>query len=274
MNLLTVNPDKCNRDGICADVCPVKIIYFKDKETIPQAVPNAEKLCIRCGHCVAVCPTGAMSHEAMSPEQCLPVKEERLLTPDQTEHFLRYRRSIRVYRKKTVDRKIIGRLIEIASHAPSGHNLQPVKWHVIYDCQELKRLTGLVADWMRYMIKEYPDMAALMHMDLSVAAWDAGIDVICRDAPHLIIAYGNSADATAPTSCTIALAYLDLAAPSLGLGTCWGGYFQAAATVWPPLKAALDLSKGHVSFGSMMIGFPKYKYQRMPARNKPQVTWK
>ena len=82
MTLLTINPDKCNRDGICAEVCPIKIIYFKDKESLPIPVPGADKLCIRCGHCVAVCPTGAMSHEIMSPEKCLPVYDgERSLRP-------------------------------------------------------------------------------------------------------------------------------------------------------------------------------------------------
>jgi nitroreductase/NAD-dependent dihydropyrimidine dehydrogenase PreA subunit len=273
MSLLTINPDKCNRDGICADVCPMKIIYFKDKNTLPVPVPGADKLCIRCGHCVAVCSTGAMSHEIMSPEQCLPVKKEWRMTPEHAEHFFRYRRSIRVYQKKTVDREILAKLIELASYAPSGHNLQPVKWHVVYDSTELKRLTGLVADWMRYMIKEQPDMANLMHMDLILAGWDAGVDVICRDAPHLIIAHGSSADTTAQTSCTIALTYLDLAAPPLGLGTCWGGFFQAAATFWPPLQKALDFPKGNVSYGAMMVGYSKYRYQRMPLRNKPQVTW-
>lgn len=273
MNLLTINPDKCNRDGICADVCPIKIISFKNKDTLPEPVPGAENLCIRCGHCVAVCPTGAMSHAIMTPEQCLPVKKEWLLSPEQAEHFLRCRRSIRVYQKKTVDREVIAKLIKTASYAPSGHNLQPVKWHVVYDSKELKRLIGLVADWMRHMIKEYPDMAQMMHMDLVVAAWDVGVDVICRDAPHLIIAHGSKADATAQTSCTIALAYLDLAAPPLGLGTCWGGFFQAAATSWPPLQKALGLPEGNVSYGTMMVGYSKYKYPRMPLRNTPQVTW-
>ncbi len=273
MPLLTVDPDKCNKDGICADVCPIKIIHFKEGDGVPRPVPGAQNLCIRCGHCVAVCPTGAMSHEAMPPEQCMPINKEWLTDPDQTAHFLRSRRSVRVYQKKTVDREALGKLIEMASFAPSGHNTQPVKWHVIYDRDELKRLISMVADWMRYMIKEHPEMAGLMHMDMVVAAWEAGVDIICRDAPHLIIAHGNSADRTAQTACTIALTYLDLAAPSLGLGTCWGGFFQAAAALWPPLQKAMALPDGHTSFGAMMVGYPRYRYQRMPLRNKPQVTW-
>jgi ferredoxin len=32
-----------------------------------------ESLCIDCGHCVAVCPTGAMGQRSMGPEDCGPI---------------------------------------------------------------------------------------------------------------------------------------------------------------------------------------------------------
>jgi len=70
------------------------------------------------------------------------------------------------------------------------------------------------------------------------------------------------------------LTYLELAAPAFGLGTCWAGYFDVAANLWPPLKNALELPDGHTSFGAMMIGYPKYKYQRMPLRNQAKISWR
>ncbi len=273
MNLFTVDPDKCNQDRICVDECPIKIIELKDKESVPVPVPGAETLCINCGHCVAVCPTGALSHKNMTPNQCPPVNKEWLLDADRAEHFLRSRRSIRTYKKKAVDRDTLSKLIKIASYAPSGHNRQPVSWHVVYDADELHRLIGMVADWMRFMIKEQPEMAQQMHMELVVSAWDEGVDVICREAPHVILAHGFQADMTAQTACTIAMTYLELAAPSLGLGTCWGGFFNAAAMFWPPLQKALGLAEGHVCYGVMMVGYAKYKYHRLPLRNEPRVTW-
>lgn len=273
MTLFTVDADKCNRDGICVDECPIKIISRKDKASVPEPVPGADELCINCGHCVAVCPTGALTHKAMGPEDCPPVNREWLLDPEQAEHFLRQRRSIRTYKDEAVDKQTIGELIRIASHAPSGHNTQPVHWHVIHDTGELKRQIGHVADWMRYMMKEQPDMANMMHMDMIVAAWDMGVDVICRGAPHVIVAHGAKADPTAQNACLIAMAYLDLAAPPLGLGTCWAGFYQIAAMHWPPLQEALGLPEGHVSHAAMMVGYPKYKYHRMPLRNAPQISW-
>jgi nitroreductase len=76
------------------------------------------------------------------------------------------------------------------------------------------------------------------------------------------------------SSCFIALTYLELAAPSLGLGTCWAGYFTAAANFYPPLQKALDLPQGHLPYGATMIGYPKYSYQRIPPRNKPEISWR
>lgn len=273
MSLFTVDPEKCNRDGICAAECPIKIIEFKGKKSVPIPVPGAEALCIRCGHCVAVCPTAALSLAAMTLEQCPPVKKEWLLDADRAEHFLRSRRSIRTYKKDPVDRESILKLIDIAAYAPSGHNTQPVRWHVVYDSEELRRQIGMVVDWMRYMIKEQPKAAAKMHMELVVGAWEFGVDVVCRDAPHVIVAHGLQSDMTAQTASTIAMTYLELAAPTLGLGTCWAGFYGAAAMLWPPLQKALKLPEGHVCFAAAMVGYPKFKYHRLPLRNSPQVTW-
>jgi nitroreductase len=70
----------------------------------------------------------------------------------------------------------------------------------------------------------------------------------------------------------IALSYMDLAAPSLGLGCCWAGFFMIAAGSWPPLAEAFQLPEGHKSFGAMMVGYPKFRYQRLPERNEAKIT--
>lgn len=58
-----------------------------------------------------------------------------------------------------------------------------------------------------------------------------GFDAICLNAPHLIIAHANKTAAFSkyyPVDCATAIAYMELAAPSLGLGTCWNGLFLTA----------------------------------------------
>lgn len=274
MTLFVVDENKCKKDGICAAECPTKIILFKGKNAVPRPAQGAEATCINCGHCVAVCPHGALSLEKMPVESCPPVKKEWLLGPEQAEHFLRSRRSIRNYKDNPVDKKTISRLIEIAGYAPTGHNFQPVNWLVIYDGDELKRLIGIVIDWMRDSIEKQHGLAKMMHFKEIVTAWDFGINVVSRGAPHLIITHASQMDPSAQSACRNALAYLELAAGPLGLGSCCCGFFDAAAMFWKPLREALDLPKGHVPQGAVMVGYPKYKYHRLPARNEPRITWR
>ncbi|MBF0211339.1 MAG: nitroreductase family protein [Desulfamplus sp.] len=270
MALITVDKDRCLKDGICAAECPSLIINLKDG--VPDIFKGAEKFCINCGHCVAVCPTAALSHKNLSPDDCLEINQSFLPEPTKMEHFLRSRRSIRSYKKKQVSKEILEQVISIASHAPSGHNRQPVKWHVIYERQELDELCNHVIDWMKWMIQNKPEVAKKLELALQIRNYESGVDVITRGAPHLIIAHGNKEDFSAPTASTIAMTWLELALPPFGLGGCWCGYFNAAATFWQPLQAALAFPEKSLSYGVMMVGFPKYQYHRIPPRNKPVIT--
>lgn len=274
MTLLKVDTEKCKRDGICVDTCPMGIINLKSDRELPALVPGGEELCIQCGHCVAVCPHGALSHSAMPADQCPPIRKELLISPEQAEQFLRMRRSIRRYKQKKVPRELLGRLIEVARHAPSGHNSQPVEWLVVYDDQEVRRLAGLVIDWMRHLVAEKSPLAAMLHLDLVIKSWEAGTERIFRGAPHLIVAHAPQAHRASQSSCTIALTYLELMISALGLGGCWAGYFTGASQMWPPLMDALALPAGNLVFGGMMVGYPQYRYHRLPLRKPPRIIWR
>jgi len=273
MDLFHVDRDTCNRDGICAACCPARIIALDD-EGYPRPVEGAEELCIRCGHCVTICPTASLTHRDMPVEQCPPVDRGLLPGPEQCEHLFRARRSIRTYKEETPDPDQIQRLIEIARYAPTGHNCQCVEWTVLGDGQELQHLAGLVVDWMRWMLANMPQAAQAMHMDKTIGRWEAGDDVIFRGAPMLILAHAKKDLPPAPAACTIAAAYLELAASTMGLGACWAGYFMAASDSYQPLQEALPLPEGNKCFAAMMVGHPRYRYQRLPLRKAPSITWR
>jgi ferredoxin len=117
-----VNQDKCNMCGICVHECPTGIIEIMDSEEFPVWVEGGEERCFKCGHCMAVCPLAAIGIETMVPQDCALVKKELLLSPGQAEHYLKTRRSIRVYKKEPVPQDTLAKLIDIASYAASGHN--------------------------------------------------------------------------------------------------------------------------------------------------------
>ena len=273
MSRFIVNDKKCRRDGICVAVCPVGVLTRGDDDP-PEQIPGGEALCISCGHCVAACPFGACSLDTMPVEACPPVRPEWRLTPEQAEHFLRSRRSIRVFKDVAVAHGRLERLIRTARYAPSGRNHQPVRWLVISGREPVRAIAGHVIDWMRSMCATNPRLGRKMMLDRLVAGWDDGRDLICRDAPHLIVAHAPKDDVTAPSACTLALAYLELAAPSHGLGACWGGYLHMGALHWPPLQHALSLPAGDVFNGALMVGEPRYRFHRLPTRREPEITWR
>jgi nitroreductase len=164
--------------------------------------------------------------------------------------------------------------MDLVRYAPSSSNSQSVRWLIIYNSAELRRLTGLAVDWMRSVENSDAPITAYFHFDGMIQAWDRGEDPICRHAPHLVVAYAHKDAIAARTDAIIALSHLDVIAPSLGLGTCWGGFFQMAATQWPPLQEALDLPMDHVSIYAMMLGYPLIPFQRPPKRNPVTVTWR
>jgi ferredoxin len=124
----------------------------------PEPVADFDRLCIECGHCVAVCPHGALSLEAMPLSACPPVPERPPVTAEAFENYSRSRRSIRRYQPEAVPRDLIARLIRMARYAPSGHNSQPVHWLVLEDRDLLRRLSALVIGWMRAVAVQAPEM--------------------------------------------------------------------------------------------------------------------
>ncbi len=183
MTFLSIDQNKCKRDGICTAVCPIGLIMQKDDATLPTSIPFASRACIRCGHCVSACPYGALSNSFITPEQCTPIRREWLLSPEQTEHYLKIRRSIRAYTSDCVSRETLTRLIETARYAPSGHNSQPVHWRILYSPAEVERSASLVIDWMRAMMTERPEFANTLHLGKTIEKWESGRDPVCRRAP-------------------------------------------------------------------------------------------
>lgn len=273
MKNVTVDLEKCNRDGICVMACPTNVIHMEAPDEVPTPTRDFEDHCLKCGHCIAVCPTGAFSLNWLNPDQCPPVRREPVLTEQQVEQLLRRRRSIRNYKDQPVERAKLAKLLEIACYAPSAKNNQPWHWTVVEDPVQTRRLAGMVVDWMRIVIKQYPQQAQLRGFTRVVSAWDAGEERICRGAPHIIVVHGDKNYGFGAEDGALALCYLELYAPAIGLGSCWGGYFYSAVNAHPPLFEALGLPAGHRAFGAVMVGYPKLKYQRLPLRSEPKVRY-
>jgi nitroreductase len=210
----------------------------------------------------------------MPVENCPPIQEELRLSLAQCRQHLSGRRSIRAYKEKPVPQNELLQLIDIARYAPTGHNSQSVQWLVLGNKDKLKQFAGITGDWMRWMLENNREIALALDMEPLIRRWEEGKDIILRNAPVVLVTHAPKGDLMAPTSSIIALAYLELAATGMGLGTCWAGLFNAAATTFPPMMAALPLPEGHHCTGAMMVGYPRFAYRRLPLRKSPAITWR
>ena len=157
--LLKVDKEICKKDGICAAECPMAIIEMDHGEGYPRLIPGTELVCLRCGHCIAVCPHGALQHASIPMDRCPTIIEDLAISREQAVQFLRSRRSVRIYRDKPVEKEKVAELIEIARYAPTAGNRQMVHWLVITDGDKIHRLAELTIDWMRWLLENAPEAA-------------------------------------------------------------------------------------------------------------------
>ena len=270
---VSVNHEKCVRDFKCIDECPVKIFGFSKEEKKVTIIENPEKICIKCGHCAAVCPEDAIALKDFTDSDFIEKNKNEILSKDNIEYILRARRSIRTYKNEAVPKEKIEELLNLGFAAPTGHNSRCVDFKVVHDKEKINSFRQMVIDWMKYMIKEQPDTAALLDFRHIIEGFEAGFDGIFRGAPHLVIAHASKYAPTAAIDCATAISYLELGAQGLGLGTCWAGFFNIAASFWPPLKSELNLPKGHKNYGTIMLGIPKHEYRKIIKRKPGNISW-
>ena len=142
--MIEIDPNKCNECGFCADECPSRIFALAPGPDGGCAV-QTEYLdwCSACGHCVAICPTGAIVHAAFAGNKFEDLPRVAM-APDAVRTFLLSRRSIRAFKEKPVAREAIEQLIEVGVHAGTATNAQTENFIVVQDQKLLAELEQMV----------------------------------------------------------------------------------------------------------------------------------
>ena len=254
-----IDEAKCTRCGLCSKECPTMII--NGKNGIPEIKEGKEKNCIKCQHCLAVCPTGALSIFGKNPDNSVPVNNE---IPNALElgNLIKTRRSVRKYKKEELTKEQLGNLLETAAYAPTGHNKNQVLISVTETKDQLVKVRDLVYGAIKKEKENLPPSLAMFGNFQKV--WEAkGIDILFRDAPHLIVASAPQNNPNGPSDCVISLSYFELMANSMGLGTLWDGLAKMVFDqIAPELKTAIGIPEDHTIGYMMVFGKPAVKYAR------------
>jgi nitroreductase len=207
----------------------------------------------------------------MPPEQCPRIEEKLEVTFEQVSQLIKSRRSIREFKDKPVPRDVVERIIETARYAPTGHNMQEVQWLVIDNPEELRQLTAIGVEWFRSMADG--DTPWAVEMQGILRMHELGLNIFLRDASALVVAFAEKDNHIAAADCAIAMSYFDLAAKAAGLGCCWNGFFYMSAQSFPPMVEAVAMPEGFTPYAAVGLGYPKYKYQRIPIRKDARIIY-
>ena len=257
--MITVNKEKCLRCGKCTGDCIIKILR-KDEQGYPFLAEKYEKSCLDCQHCLAICPTGALTCNGVSADQCEPIKP--LPDPEDMLALLRQRRSVRKYKWESLQPEILEKLKGSFAWAPTGCNDHRLIFRVIDTKEEmlfyreetnrmiLKLVNTGIMKWI------YPAINRFLESIKN------GEDVIYRGAPHMIVAATPKNAPCAGADPWIALSYFDLLLQSYGLGSCWCGFAVHAFKWNRTLKKKLNFPKGYKIAAVLLFGKPDVEYCR------------
>lgn len=270
MPQIIIDEKLCARCNTCSTVCVTGIIEKASFPAYPTIPDEKVDYCIKCGHCESFCAQKALSLDFLLDEKINTLASR--IEPYNLELYIKKRRSVRHFTSKPVDKETIAKLIDIARYAASGGNSQPVKWLVIFDPCEVKRIASLTIDWMRSIQNTSHPLAD--YVPATIATWDGGLDLICHNAPHLLFAHVPFEPIDDPTEAIIALTHIDIAAPSFGVGTCWAGFVKMALDDYKPLRDLLSLPEERKAACPLMLGYSMYKISSIPRRNHADITWR
>ena len=259
--MIKVDYDKCIKCKMCIKDCFPENIIFEDEKI------KIKGECMMCGHCVAICPTNAITFEGY--EETKDLKElNSKIEPETFLNFVKSRRSIRHFKDKKLDKDTIKKLLEVGRYSPTGANIQDVKYYVIQDSlEEFKLLVweginNLVnSDEKNLFLKRYKNRFIEMYRTYKTD------DKLFFKAPMvLVITSSNKINGI------LAGDKIEIMANMMGLGVLFSGFIEMGIMHNEELIKKFKLNKNSIC-ACMLIGYPNINYQCTASRKDINIEW-
>jgi nitroreductase/NAD-dependent dihydropyrimidine dehydrogenase PreA subunit len=289
MSKISIDLNVCKRDGRCVEECPAVVFERREKGRVPEVAH--EEYCIACGHCVAICPHGALAHTEFPSGSVHPLRQEMIPSGEQALELLRSRRSTRAFKDRPVERELIEKVIEAARLAPSAHNTQSTEFIVIQELAVMQEISRLTADYLEKITKLLRNplsraflrlvegekvkgaMRALDGFERVVRAVREGKDRILRHAPVLILFHADRRTVFAEANANLALQNATLVAQALSLGSFWTGYVVSTCDRDMHIPRLLSLPEEHKVYGGLALGYPRFQFGNWMEKRPARVAW-
>ena len=265
-----LDKSKCIQCERCVNTCSGMVIEM-GRYGYPSMRPFERygwRGCWRCQHCLAVCPTGAISIFGKKPEDSLPPPPPEM--GGYMERLIVNRRSCRRFLDQNVDPDIISSMLTAMSAAPTGGNSCNVEYTVIDDKDRVKEIwrqaySKMDADAKRHVYTHSFSDFYYSKMKESEKTVRKG-DLLFCGAPHLFIAHERCVGKWAEDSkvnCIVATAYFELLCNAHGLGTAIMSYpAEVLNELAPAARAMLNIPKDHYTGLIVGFGYPEIEYAR------------
>ncbi|MCL1981094.1 MAG: nitroreductase family protein [Proteobacteria bacterium] len=266
----TVNQELCIQCGACIDDCPFHIIEMAPD--YPELNPKRAHHCIRCQHCLAICPTGALSILGRRPEDSLPLPQT-LPSSAQMTALIKGRRSVRRFLPEPLAPEVIDAMISTVANSPTAKNNRKCLFTVIDDPASMEVLRFETIEGLRRAVAARRLEKNQSYFRHVVSAWDQGRDIIFRHAPHLLMVSVPPEIATHDADTLIAMSYFELLATSMGIGTLWNALIHGALSIIDTdLYQRLGIPEDHTRGCALLFGRPAVQYHRTVQRDEAMIN--
>ncbi|AAK81291.1 nitroreductase/NAD-dependent dihydropyrimidine dehydrogenase PreA subunit [Clostridium acetobutylicum] len=273
--MMTVDIEKCIGCGKCVKDC-----FPKDIEIVDGKAKINNETCIKCGHCIAVCPMNAVSTDDYDMSEVKEYnKEEFSVDADKLMNFIKFRRTIRQYKDKDIEKEKIEKIIEAGRFTQTGSNMQDVSYIVVKD--KINELKDLVFESLKNigqnMLKDSKNGNALTkrYAEMWLKMYEAykedpvKNDRLFFNAPAVIVV-----TAASQVNGALASSNMELMTDALGLGTFFSGFFIVAAQNSKEIQEFLGIHEGKQAVTCMVMGYPNVTYARTTPRKEADISWK